>query len=108
MPVWADDPLSERRGTRTPGLFLVREALYATELCVQAAPTGLEPATSALTGQRSNQLSYDTRGPHGGTRSRTLLNRGFWRPAATPVALPRDELDSASAAIAVASPDPAE
>ncbi len=24
-----------------------------------AGPTGLEPATSALTGQRSNQLSYD-------------------------------------------------
>lgn len=24
-----------------------------------AGPTGFEPATSALTGQRSNQLSYD-------------------------------------------------
>jgi hypothetical protein len=29
---------------------------------ISAGPTGLEPATSALTGQRSNQLSYDPTG----------------------------------------------
>ena len=33
-------------------------AKHPTDLDVMAGTTGLEPATSAVTGQRSNQLSY--------------------------------------------------
>ena len=35
---------------------------------IMAGPTGLEPATSGVTGQRSNQLSYGPKRIFGGTR----------------------------------------
>ena len=46
-----------------------------------AEPTGLEPATSDVTGRRSNQLNYDSAknsfalrlGRHGGTRTPNLF-----------------------------------
>ncbi len=43
-----------------------------------AGVTGLEPATSCVTGRRSNQLSYT---PVKGTRSTrdSLFYDGFWR-----------------------------
>lgn len=47
---------------RTGDLPLFRRTLVPTELpghCLSAAtPTGLEPATSAVTGRRANQLRY--------------------------------------------------
>ena len=46
------------RLTRTPARMRSRKGL-AFDLRV-AESTGLEPATSAVTGQRSNQLSYDS------------------------------------------------
>ena len=36
-----------------------------------AGPTGLEPATSSVTGRRSNQLSYDPKTNSGLERART-------------------------------------
>ena len=42
-----------------------------------AEPTGLEPATSDVTGRRSNQLNYDSAcklfGRHGGIRTPNLF-----------------------------------
>ena len=49
---------------RTGDLTLFRRTLLPTELpgrrnlLVSATPTGLEPATSAVTGRRANQLRY--------------------------------------------------
>ena len=48
---------------------------------LMAEPTGLEPATSDVTGRRSNQLNYDSAknshalrlGRHGGTRTPNLF-----------------------------------
>ena len=38
-------------------LYLTKRTLFAVSFLF-ATPTGLEPATSAVTGRRSNQLSY--------------------------------------------------
>ena len=41
-----------------PDLFVTWVAIASNILEFMAGTTGLEPATSAVTGQRSNQLSY--------------------------------------------------
>ena len=41
-----------------------------------AEPTGLEPATSAVTGRRSNRLSYDSLKPNGRVNERTRREGG--------------------------------
>ncbi len=50
-----------RRGARTPDILLVRQALsqlsYSPEI-EMAGLTGLEPATSGVTGRRCNRLYY--------------------------------------------------
>ena len=48
-----------RKGTRTPDPLLRRQLLYPAELCGHMATiAGLEPATSGVTGRRSNHLNY--------------------------------------------------
>lgn len=54
--------------------------LVITALYMMAEPTGLEPATSDVTGRRSNQLNYDSAfsnvalfgDRHGGARTHNL------------------------------------
>ena len=56
-------------------------ALKQDDRLMVAEPTGLEPATSDVTGRRSNQLNYDSAknflalrlGRHGGTRTPNLF-----------------------------------
>ena len=51
---WRPDPLSELSDSRPAGE--ARPAEFSKNV---AGSTGLEPATSGVTGQRSNQLNYD-------------------------------------------------
>ena len=65
--------LGETKGEEHPSFWKIRRLLHpyqTRDLCffgvthdpkffrIMAGTTGLEPATSAVTGQRSNQLSY--------------------------------------------------
>jgi hypothetical protein len=53
--------LNPKEIRHTPKWFgLVRHRACPIAHFPRAVPTGLEPAASALTGQRSNQLSYET------------------------------------------------
>ena len=58
---------AELGSASTPGTMLARQAHHPRTRRLQggtwgkvAGVTGLEPATSGVTGQRSNQLSYTT------------------------------------------------
>ena len=48
----------ESRGCSYPRALTCFPMSEASNLSRKATPTGLEPATSAVTGRRSNQLSY--------------------------------------------------
>ncbi len=51
--------MAEPTGQGTRDLFRDREQQKDNFCClIMAEPTGLEPATSSVTGKRSNQLSY--------------------------------------------------
>ena len=66
-------------GTNTAGKEKGRRSVTSGDLRnIVAEPTGLEPATSDVTGRRSNQLNYDsanfqTLGRHGGIRTPNLF-----------------------------------
>ena len=62
---------SERDGTRTRDLSarVARTVLPEPSVELMAGPTGLEPATSGVTGRRSIRLNYD---PGGARRERLL------------------------------------
>ena len=47
-------PLKKKKATLTSGPQVLTSLSYLAE------PTGLEPATSDVTGRRSNQLNYDS------------------------------------------------
>ena len=47
---WSEGLLLDEKARKCPGLFIYK----------MAEPTGFEPATSDVTGRRSNQLNYDS------------------------------------------------
>ena len=55
-----------RGGVEPPTFHFSGERYYQLSYLALATPTGLEPATSAVTGRRANQLRY-------GARSRCLV-----------------------------------
>ena len=59
-----------RGGVEPPTFHFSGERCYQLSYLAVATPTGLEPATSAVTGRRANQLRYGARcvTPAGATR----------------------------------------
>ena len=58
LPIFGEDNALAVRGTMT---YMVNHSLVKLVLFLAAGPTGLEPATSAVTGRRANQLRYGAR-----------------------------------------------
>jgi hypothetical protein len=63
-----------RRESRSLNLFSGAES-FRKSFGMMAGTTGLEPATSAVTGQRSNQLSYVPRLVHPGQRQERVYQK---------------------------------
>ena len=78
---WGDRPGSNRRrGAHNPGCFRLHHGHH------EAGTTGLEPAASRLTSERSARLSYAPEGSAGGIRTHGLE---LMRLARTAAPLPR-------------------
>ncbi len=54
-------PWVARGGIEPPTFRFSGERYYQLSYLASATPTGLEPATSAVTGRRANQLRYGAR-----------------------------------------------